>query len=268
MVDKEEKTSLKLRLREKRYETERLMREKRSEDMDVLEEVFDKPTLMIIHRLLNKGILKNIFGTIKAGKESRIYWGKDSDEKDVAIKIFLVGTSEFRKGMLKYIEGDNRFKRIPRSTRPLIYLWARKEYKNLSLANKAKVRAPKPIDVEGNVLIMEFIGNNGIPAPLLKETVLRNPTRVYKRLIIYLTSLYKKARIIHGDLSEYNIMVLRGRPILIDFSQGVNVDHPLAHELLKRDIENINKFFERLNVEIDPFGSIYRSIIKENGERS
>jgi len=268
VVDGEEKASLKLRLREKRYETERLMREKRSEDMDVLEEVFDKSTLMIIYRLLNSGILKKIFGTVKAGKESRIYSGEDSNGKDIAIKIFLVGTSEFRKGMLKYIEGDNRFKKIPRSTRPLIYLWARKEFRNLSLANEARVRAPKPIYVNGNVLLMEFIGNNGIPAPLLKEAVLKNPTRVYKKLMIYIAALYKKAHLIHGDLSEYNVMVLRGRPVLIDFSQGVNVDHPLAHELLKRDIENLNKFFERLNVEIEPFESIYRSIIKKNGERS
>jgi RIO kinase 1 len=170
--------------------------------------------------------------------------------------------------MLKYIEGDNRFKKIPRSTRPLIYLWARKEFRNLSLANKVRVRAPKPINVDGNVLLMEFIGNNGIPAPLLKETVLKDPTRVYKKLMVYLATLYKKAHLIHGDLSEYNIMILRGRPILIDFSQGVNVDHPLANELLKRDIENLNNFFERLNVEIEPFESIYRSIIKKNGERS
>lgn len=264
MVDWEEKISL----REKRYVTERLMREKRSEEMQVLEEVFDKPTLMIIYRMLNSGILKKIFGTVKAGKEARIYWGEDSNGKDIAIKIFLVGTSEFRKGMLKYIEGDNRFEKIPRSTRPLIYLWARKEFRNLSLANKVRVRAPMPIDVKGNVLLMEFIGNKGIPAPLLKDAVLKKPTRLYRKVITYLIALYTKAHLIHGDLSEYNIMVLRGRPVLIDFSQGVNVDHPLAYELLKRDIGNLNKFFERLNVEIEPFESIYRSIIKKNGECS
>ncbi len=261
MTDWDEERPTKLRLREKRYETERLMREKRSEDMDVLEEVFDKSTLMIIYRMLNSGILNKIFGVVKAGKESRVYWGEDSKGKDVAIKIFLVGTSEFRKGMAKYIEGDIRFKKVPRSTRPLIYLWAKKEYRNLLIANEISVRVPRPINVDGNVLLMEFIGNNGIPAPLLKEEIPKEPALTYKRLISYVKKLYKKGQLVHGDLSEYNIMMPNGMPTIIDFSQGVNTKHPLAHELLKRDLDNLNKFFNKHSVEIEPSESIYRKIV-------
>ncbi len=268
MAEYNDKTALKLRLREERYETERLMREKRSEEMEALEEVFDKPTLMIIYRMLNSGILKDIFGVVKSGKESRLYWGRDSKEKDVAIKIYLTGTSEFRKGMIQYIDGDNRFKRVPRSTRALIYLWAKKEFKNLLLATKAGVRAPKPIKVEGNVLLMEFIGEDGVPAPLLREEFMKKPRSVYRKLMGYIELLYEKAQLVHGDLSEYNIMMWKGKPVIFDFSQTVKIGHPLTHELLKRDISNLTRFFEVLRVKVESVDIVYERVVGKHGKHA
>jgi len=243
----EDKLVEKLQLREKRYITEQLMKEKRSEEMEALEEVFDKPTLMIIYRMLNQNIIKKIFGVVKAGKESKVFWGKSSSG-DIAIKIYLTVSREFRKGMLTYIEGDPRFRKVKRGARVLIYLWAKKEFKNLQLAYASKVNVPKPITVDGNVLVMQFIGEEGKPAPLLKEVKLKKPSVTYRKILSFIKTLYRKAHIVHGDLSEYNIMVWKNEPVLFDFAQAVSIFHPMAEDFLIRDLRNVNSYFSKLGV--------------------
>jgi len=248
--------SLKDRLRkkiereEKTYEAEQLMKEKRSEEYEVLEEVFDKSTLMTIYEFMNDGIIKEIYGVVNSGKESRIYWGKGPNDEEIAIKIFLTVSAEFRKGRLPYILGDPRFKNVRRDIRHLVFLWAQKEFKNLNLAYDAKVRVPRPIAVKNNVLIMEFVGKNGVSAPLLKEVELKNPERIYRNILLHIKRLYRGAGLIHGDLSEYNIMVWKGRPVFFDFSQAIPIEHPMADQLLLRDLENINRYFLKLGIEI------------------
>jgi RIO kinase 1 len=250
----------KLRKRERRYETEQLMKEKRSEEYEALEEVFDRSTLMIIYDFLNKGTINEIFGVVRAGKESRIYWGRDKQGKEVAIKIYLVVSAEFRKGMVKYIEGDPRFKDVKHDSRSLIFAWAQKEYKNLELAAYAKVRVPRPIAVKNNVLLMEFIGKDGVVAPSLKELSPKNPGKIYQILLEYLGKLYCKAGLVHGDVSEYNVMIWRGRPILFDMSQAVPLVHPMAQYLLNRDLINLNKYFSRLGVQVLSIEEAYRKV--------
>src|SRR5208337_1983109 len=79
----------KLRRKVASYEIHELMKNKRSEEMDSLEEVFDRSTLMIIYRMLNRGTIKNIFGVLRSGKEARIYWGYGKRKETIAIKFFL-----------------------------------------------------------------------------------------------------------------------------------------------------------------------------------
>ncbi|MEM2994746.1 MAG: serine protein kinase RIO [Candidatus Bathyarchaeia archaeon] len=255
----------KLHEKEREYEVEQLMKEKRSEEYEALEEVFDRSTLMVIYDFLNKGVIDEIHGVVKAGKEARVYWGKDKQGNELAIKIYLTVSAEFRKGMLKYIEGDPRFKGVKRDTRSLIFAWAQKEFKNLELASAAKVHVPKPIAVKNNVLIMEFIGKNGVSAPSMKEQPPKNPEKTYKTLLGYLKRLYCKAELVHGDLSEYNIMIWRGQPVLFDVSQAVPLSHPMADFLLQRDLKNLNAFFSRLGVNVFPLEECYR-MVTGNGE--
>ncbi|MGB9713579.1 MAG: serine protein kinase RIO [Candidatus Bathyarchaeales archaeon] len=250
----------KLLKEEKKYEVEQLMKEKRSEEYEVLEEVFDRSTLMVIYDFLNKGTISEIHGVVKAGKESRVYWGKDKNGNELAIKIYLTVSAEFRKGILKYIEGDPRFKSVRRDTRSLIFAWAQKEFRNLEQAVAAKVRVPKPIVVKNNVLIMEFIGKNGVCAPSMKEETPKNPERVYKTLLGYLQRLYRKAELVHGDISEYNVMIWKGRPVLFDMSQAVPLSHPMATFLLYRDLNNLNRFFSRLGVQVHSVEECYRMV--------
>jgi len=246
--------------KEKSYETEQLMKEKRSEEYEALEEVFDRSTLMVIYDFLNKGTISEIHGVVKAGKESRVYWGKDKQGNELAIKIYLTLSAEFRKGILKYIDGDPRFKGIRRDTRSLIFAWAQKEFKNLEQATVANVRVPKPVVVKNNVLIMEFIGKNGVNAPSMKELPPKNPGRIYELLLSYLRKLYREAELVHGDLSEYNIMIWKGRPVLFDMAQAVPLSHPMAGFLLHRDLTNLNRFFSRLGVKVPLVEECYEKV--------
>jgi RIO kinase 1 len=246
--------------KEKSYETDQLMKEKRSEEYEVLEEVFDRSTLMLIYEFMNKGTIDEIHGVVRAGKESRVYWGKDKNGKELAIKIYLVVSSEFRKGLVKYIEGDPRFKGLKHDTRSLIFAWAQKEFKNLELAARARVRVPKPIAVKNNVLIMEFIGENGECAPSLKEKKPKNPAKIYEQLMTYIQMLYRKAELVHGDLSEYNIMIWRGKAVIFDMSQAVPLVHPMADFLLHRDLTNLNKYFSRLGVKVPSVDESYKRV--------
>src|SRR5690348_6759214 len=146
-----------LRRREERYDRERRVRIKTSDDLKTLEEVFDGKTLMTMMKILNDGRLKELQGTLKSGKESRIYHGIDLDGKDVAVKIYLTSSNIFRQGRLKYIQGDPRFKNLPHDTRTLVEQWALKEFKNLELAREAELAVPRPIYVEKNILLMDFV---------------------------------------------------------------------------------------------------------------
>jgi RIO kinase 1 len=254
-----------LEKREKAYETDRLMRHKRSEEYEALEEVFDRSTLMIIYDLMNNGTIDEIHGVVSAGKESRVYWGKDKQGNELAIKIYLTGSAEFRKGMLMYIEADPRFKGIRHDTRSLVFAWTQKEYRNLKQAAEAGVRVPRPIFVRNNVLVMEFIGKDGANAPSMKELSPKNPEKTYKELLAYLKKLYGKAGLVHGDLSEYNIMIWNGQPVLFDMSQSVPLLHPMADSLLRRDLTNLNKFFKRLGVKVLSTEEAYRQVTGHGG---
>jgi RIO kinase 1 len=125
---------------------------------------------------------------------------------------------------------------------------------------RAKVRVPKPVGVTKNVLVMEFIGEKGTSAPSLKEQPPENPEKVYRLMLTYLSRLYRKADLIHGDLSEYNIMMWKKKPVLFDMSQSVPSSHPLARSLLERDIANLNRFFSRLSVKVLPKEEAYKLV--------
>jgi RIO kinase 1 len=225
-----------------------------------IEEVFDQSTRMVLFRFLSKGILNEVNGVVSAGKEARVYWGKTKEGKELAVKIYLTSSAEFKKGMMMYIEGDYRFKNVKHDTRSLIFTWAQKEYRNLQEAARAKICVPTPIALESNVLIMEFLGKNGVSAPTLKEQPPDDPEKTYKLLLTYMKHLYQKAELVHGDLSEYNLITWKGKLVMFDMSQSVPTSHPLAQFLLNRDITNVNRFFSRIGVKVLSNEEVYRLV--------
>jgi len=240
-----------------------LKRKKKREyakDLKIERGVFDKRTMLTLYDFLNKNILDEIIGITKEGKESVILAGKKG-KKYVAIKIYRTEACDF-KTMWKYLVGDPRFFRVKKARRSVVNTWCQREFKNLMIATKAGVACPKPIAFKENVLIMSFIGENGVSAPMLIDVILKpeDIDYVYKLVTNEMKKLFK-AGLIHGDASEYNILSDRGRIVFIDFSQAVTLKHPSAIEFLKRDVHNIARYFQRQGMVISE-KEIYDKIVK------
>ncbi len=218
---------------------------KNEEEREVFEEVFDRQTLMVLYDLSNGGAFSYLNGVISSGKEARVYWGVTQDKTDVAVKIYLVASSDYKR-RLQYIVGDPRFNKIGRDSRSIAEIWARKEFINLKQCSEAGVSVPKPIAVKGNVVIMEFIGIDGVPAPKLMDADVEK--RDYTRITKAMEVIYKKAELVHSDLSEYNVLKYEDKLVIIDFGSAVSNRHPSAEEFLVRDVSNINRFFERRGI--------------------
>ncbi|MCW4050239.1 MAG: serine protein kinase RIO [Candidatus Bathyarchaeota archaeon] len=234
---------------ERRYEEEALFKDKNREDFRVIEEVFDRLTVQGILRFFKRGIIKDLHGVVKTGKEARVYFATDKDDRELAIKIYYTHTAEFRKGMMQYIQGDPRFKRVRKQSRAVIYTWNQKEYSNLQLCFNAGVNSPEPIAFYRNILVMTFIGEDGLSTPLLRELDPEDPSGFYELVLHEMQLMWQKAGLVHGDLSEYNIMVQDEKPVIFDVSQAMLTGHPMANMLIERDIQNINNYFSRLDVE-------------------
>jgi RIO kinase 1 len=220
------------------------------EDKRVGSEVFDRITLKTLYKLANQGYIHLLNGAISTGKEANVFTGVDDQGKIVAVKIYRVTTSDFKK-MQYYIQGDPRFNVKSNSKRQLINNWVLKEFKNLNRAYEAGVRVPQPIIAKNNILIMEFIGNSdGTPARLMRQSKISNPQYVADEIIDYVKKLYNDAELVHGDLSGFNILMADDEPVIIDLSQSMVVDHPLTNELLNRDIDNLVKDFNKMNIKM------------------
>jgi RIO kinase 1 len=226
-----------------------------------VESVFDERTLLLLNKLVMNGILKNVIGLISAGKEANIYLAYDPEEREVAIKIYKID-SNTSKWMREYIIGDPRFKKMPHNISKIIYLWAGKEFKNLKRAKSAGLSVPQPIYVKDNILIMEYIGVGMTPAPRLKEV--RSPDNISDLINVILTfikELYQKARLVHGDLSEFNILYHDQKPVVIDISQAVDIQHPKAEIYLVRDIKNVFSYLEKFGYELPDPNNFYMEVI-------
>ena len=212
-------------------------------------EVFDKKTLMTIYDFMTSGYVDAVHYPISTGKEGNVFYATDSDDEPMALKIFRTSTSTFKR-VAKYVEGDPRFRGITGNRWKMIYAWTNKEYRNLQRYTENGIRVPEPVEFDKNCLLMEYIGDKKGPAPQLRNAVMKKPNSNYKDVVGFIVDGYKKAHLVHGDLSEYNILLFRDKPILIDCGQALTADHFNAKEFLMRDITNINRFFRNKGIDV------------------
>lgn len=225
---------------------------KTGDERETYAEVFDRQTLMVLYDYMTRGHIDMIHYPVSTGKEGNVFYATDEDGEGVAVKIFRTSTSTFKR-VSKYIEGDPRFKGLTGNRRKLIYAWTNKEFRNLDRYCEAGLPVPEPIAFRKNVLLMEYIGDENGPAPQLKDVQMDDPTAMYDDVVSFIIDGYQDAHLVHGDLSEYNILVWDGEPIMIDCGQAMTADHFNAEEYLKRDIGNINRFFKNRGADIiDP----------------
>ncbi|RBQ23105.1 RIO-type serine/threonine-protein kinase Rio1 [Candidatus Methanobinarius endosymbioticus] len=230
-------------------EVQKLISKKRNksvEDRRVGSEIFDKQTLETLYKLANQGYINVLNGAISTGKEANVLKAVKKDDSFVAVKLYRIATSDFKK-MQYYIQGDPRFNIKSNNKRQLINNWVNKEFRNLSRLYEAKVNVPKPIIALNNSLLLEFIGDSeGNPAQIVKNQKPENVDEFFNDLLIELNKFINDANLIHGDLSTFNILNKDNYPLIIDVSQSVVRDHPIADELLIRDIKNIYHEFKKL----------------------
>lgn len=237
--------SSKMRERLLRFERESRYLRKDSDERKVLEEVFDRSTQLAVEELIARKDLRDLYGVVSAGKEARVYLGEDREGKPVAVKIYLTSASDFRKRM-GYIAGDRRFGKLPSGSRDTIYLWTRKEFKNLQLADSAGVRVPTPFAFFKNILVMEYIGNPPEPAPTFAESEVDEGD--YRWTFETIGTLWRNAKMVHADFSEFNVFKKSDGDVLFDMGAAVLSSHPQAAEFLKRDIANMVRFFRKRGI--------------------
>jgi len=225
---------------------------KRLKDADqfkVEQSVFDDATFAAIYKLVQDGYIEAFGGPISTGKEANVYEALGDDDRDVAVKIYRINASNFQE-MRAYLEGDPRFEGIGSDKKKVVLAWTKKEFANLRRARTAGVRVPEPIAVERNVLVMELVGLVEDRARRLAEVNVENPETAFEVVREYMRRLYG-AGLVHGDLSEYNLIIHDGELVVIDMGQAVTVHHPNAEDFLQRDCRNVAAFFTRQGIDVD-----------------
>ena len=228
-------------------------------------EVFDRRTLLTIYDLMTAGYVDAVHYPISTGKEGNVFYATDEDGDGMALKIFRTSTSTFKR-VAKYIEGDPRFKGVTGNRWNMIYAWVNKEFKNLARYSDAGIPVPEPITFQQNCLLMEFIGDETGPSPQLRECALEDPTDVYDEVVSFIIDGWQEARLVHGDLSEYNVLMQGGQPIMIDVGQAMTTDNYNARELLERDIRNVNAFFRKRGADVIDDKVVFDEAVNGGGE--
>lgn len=214
---------------------------KGQEAFKIYKEVFDRSTLLTLYSLMSQGYIDEVNGAIATGKEANVFHGTDEKGTEVAIKIYRIATAGFRTKW-SYLASDPRYRHVAKNPRKVVFMWAQREFSTLKTLHR-KIRLPEPIAVNKNVVVMEFLGENGLAYPLLKDVGPQDPENDFRTVIDAVKTMYDEG-LVHADLSEYNILAYDNL-YFIDFAQATVLEDPRVEEFLKRDIENVHRYFSR-----------------------
>ncbi|PSN72468.1 Serine/threonine-protein kinase Rio1 [Corynespora cassiicola Philippines] len=256
-------------------------RDKDKSDRATSEQVLDPRTRMILLQLINRNIVSEIHGVLSTGKEANVYHAMtipDDDSAPIhrAIKVYKTSILVF-KDRDKYVTGEFRFRSgyNKSNNRAMVKVWAEKEMRNLRRIYNSGIPCPEPLYLRLHVLVMGFLGDRkGWPAPRLKDVVFEGLTAeeeeqkwqsLYIQLLAYMRIMYQTCRLVHGDLSEYNLLYHEGKLFMIDVSQSVEHDHPRSLEFLRMDVKNVSDFFRSRDVEVLSERKVFSFITSEDG---
>ena len=243
---------------------------------------FDARTKHGLLKLINRGIIDNVSSILRVGKEAVVCkaYGYGSNEingiddtnkcnKDaanssnnqqakqfLAVKLFFTTLSDF-KNRAEYVDGDPRYHNSHFSDQKYsasLKIWAEKEFRNYKRIEKAGIQCPKPYCVIDSTLITSLIHTNGHAAKQLREVLDWTPKklrRYYVKAVLIMKNMYKSCKLVHADLSEYNLIVNKQEMFVIDVGQAVDIHHPKSLQYLKRDIKVITNFFNKVSNKIN-----------------
>ena len=195
--------------------------------------VFNGYDTLALNTLTHRGTIQALGTLIGVGKESEVYEAMGLGP--VVLKFHRVGQRSFQSARLKrgYMPEGGHCPWLFASSNS-----AKMEYDALKILHPA-VSVPLPIDQNRHVVAMSFV-----PGVNLSRAALAEPEMILDEILDNVREAYRLG-IVHGDLSEFNIMVDEGQCWLIDWPQWVETAHPNAGEILARDIENILQYFKR-----------------------
>jgi len=219
------------------------------DDRRTVENALDPRTMRVLSKFYKRNLFDEIFGCISTGKEANVYYATTPNGEERAVKVYKTSALVF-KDRAKYVEGEYRFRSgyCHGNPRKMVAQWADKELRNLKRLKAVGVVCPEAIDVRQNVLIMEFIGESGVAAKRLKDVEDLEPADwrgLYISCVQIMRRMMHGCRLVHGDLSEFNMLYHKDSITIIDVSQSVQIDHPHALEYLKRDCINVRNFFAK-----------------------
>ncbi|XP_023155981.1 serine/threonine-protein kinase rio1-like isoform X4 [Zea mays] len=236
-------------------------------DRATVEQAIDPRTRMVLFKMLNRGVFNNINGCISTGKEANVYHATKTDGQELAIKVYKTFVLVF-KDRDRYVQGDYCFRHgyCKHNPRKMVKTWAEKEMRNLLRVRAAGIRCPAPLLLRLHVLVMEFIGKGGWAAPRLKDAALSDDKlhESYFEIITTMQTLYQTCKLVHGDLSEYNILYFEGHLYIIDVSQSVDLDHPSALDFLKEDCLHVSDFFKKRGVPVMIVTDLFNFVIDQS----
>ncbi len=188
---------------------------------------------MALATLTRRGTISALGCQIGEGKESVVYEALGLTR--VALKFHHVGQRSFQQVRVarEYLPEQGHCPWIFASRYS-----AEREYEALIRLHPG-VSVPLPVDSNRHVVVMEYI--DGVN---LNRCELEDPEPVLEEILDAVARMYKSG-IIHADLSEFNVMLRDGKPVLIDWPQWVDTSHPNANEILTRDVGNIIRYFSR-----------------------
>lgn len=210
--------------------------------------------------LIDAGIITAVVRPLMSGKEAQVYLVRAGDDLGVA-KIYKAADERTFRHRSAYTEG--RTVQSSRDARAMKKgsrygqsvneaAWRSKEVDVIYQLRDAGVRVPQPYHFVEGVLIMELVTDgSGEPADRLAEVQLDPEIALlFFELLLQDVVRMTAAGIVHGDLSEYNILVAEDGPVIIDFPQSVEAArNPNAKKLLLRDVDNLVRFISRTHPE-------------------
>jgi len=226
--------------------------EERIKDADqfkVEQSVFDDATLAALYKLVQDGYVDAFGGPLSTGKEANVYLAQ-VDDREVAVKIYRINASNFTQ-MRDYLEGDPASRAWAARRKTSSSRGPRRNWRTSGARRRPACGCLNPSPPSATCWSWSTSVPRTTVQKRLGEVHIENPQTAYEVMREYMRRLYS-AGLIHGDLSEYNVVFdeSEGQLVFIDLGQAVTVHHPNSREFLERDCRNVANFFSRQGLEV------------------
>lgn len=230
-----------------------------------------------LETLVEYGIISEVLRPLMSGKEAQVYLVVSAGQVCVA-KVYKEAERRTFKHRADYTEGrrtrnsrDQRAmaKRSQHGKKRDEEAWRNQEVDMIYRLRDAGVTVPEPFNFVEGVLVMELVQDaEGQPAPRLGDLVYtpENAKEIYDQLLAEVIRMLC-AGVIHGDLSDFNVLMSASGPVVIDFPQSIDpTRNANAEKLLLRDVENLHRFLSRFAPDepIRPYGQEMWALYQAN----